>query len=114
MLLFLASGLLTASRFILPSASVVGPFLHSDGDSNVFGYDRTYWRRLGCVTARQAQNVLQAVGGFENVDGFAGLSAEQQDAVLSRELELLGGGEVSQVWHTVCCMAASSLSLVVD
>ena len=111
MLLFLASGLLTASRFILPSASVVGPFLHSDGDSNV-GYDRTFWRRLGCVTARQAQNVLQAVGGFENVDGFAGLSAEQQDAVLSRELELLGGGEVSQVWHTA--LAASSLSLVVD
>lgn len=45
-----------------------------------FASDGSYhWRCITCITTKQAQNVVEKVGGFEGVGGFAGLDEDQQN-----------------------------------
>eukprot|EP00450_Noctiluca_scintillans_P033988 CAMPEP_0194550552 /NCGR_PEP_ID=MMETSP0253-20130528/95766_1 /TAXON_ID=2966 /ORGANISM="Noctiluca scintillans" /LENGTH=1187 /DNA_ID=CAMNT_0039397991 /DNA_START=40 /DNA_END=3600 /DNA_ORIENTATION=+ len=39
------------------------------------------WRKISCITFKQASNVNDTLGGCENVDGFSELTTTQQEAV---------------------------------
>uniref|UniRef100_A0A7S4SRN8 PARP-type domain-containing protein n=1 Tax=Alexandrium monilatum TaxID=311494 RepID=A0A7S4SRN8_9DINO len=49
-----------------------------------FGGKGSYkWRRLSCITAKQAANIEKELGGPEHLDGFAELGPEQRAAVVA-------------------------------